>query len=44
MEGMQIVTLVVFLVGLVGLDVAALWRGSDSRFKGEHKYEHPRTW
>ena len=44
MEGIQIVTLVILLVGLVVVDVAAVRRGFDSRFNQGCKYDHPRSW
>ena len=44
MDGMQIVALVLFVVGLVGLDLAAIRGGFDSRFSRDSKYEHPHTW
>ncbi len=44
MEGIQIVTLVILLAGLVVVDVAAVRRGFDSRFRHGCKYDHPRSW
>ena len=44
MEGMQIVTLVILLVGLVVVAVAAMRKGFDSRFSHGRKYDHPRSW
>lgn len=45
MEGMQILELVVFLVGLVAVDVVAIRGGFDSRYDWDSpKYEHQRAW
>ncbi len=44
MEGMQILGVVIFLVGLVVVDFAALRKGFDSRFSPNMKYERPRSW
>ncbi|HEX8597579.1 MAG TPA: hypothetical protein VF952_03590 [Chloroflexia bacterium] len=44
MEGIQVVTLVILLVGLVIVDVLAMRRGFDSRFSHGCKYDHPRSW
>jgi hypothetical protein len=45
MDGMQIVGLVIFLVGLVAVDVLAVRGGFDSRYSWDSpEYEHHRVW
>ncbi|MDQ3930804.1 MAG: hypothetical protein M3328_16870 [Chloroflexota bacterium] len=45
MEGLQILELVVFLAGVVGLDVMSMRRGFDSRYSWDSsKHEHHRAW
>lgn len=44
MEGIQIIGVVIFLAGLVAVDVAAMRRGFDSRFRMDCKYDNSRPW